>query len=78
NLWRFDVTSSTPSQWKVSFGTDTSPLPLFRARNASGTPQPITSKVELLLDPSTGTRWVSFGTGQFLGDTDRASTALQT
>lgn len=78
NLWRFDVTSSTPSQWKVSFGTDTSPLPLFRARNASGTPQPITSKVEVLLDPSTGTRWVSFGTGQFLGDTDRASTALQT
>jgi type IV pilus assembly protein PilY1 len=78
NLWRFDVTSDTPSQWKVSFGTDTSPLPLFRARNASGTPQPITSKVEVLLDPSTGTRWVSFGTGQFLGDTDRASTALQT
>ncbi|MFZ5454869.1 MAG: pilus assembly protein [Pseudomonadota bacterium] len=78
NLWRFDVTSSTPSQWKVSFGTDTSPLPLFRARNASGTPQPITSKVEVLLDPSTGTRWVSFGTGQFLGDTDRSSTALQT
>lgn len=78
NLWRFDVTSDTPSQWKVSFGTDTSPLPLFRARNASGTPQPITSKVEVLLDPSTGTRWVSFGTGQFLGDTDRSSTALQT
>ncbi len=78
NLWRFDVTSSTPSQWKVSFGTDTSPLPLFRARNASGTPQPITSKVEVLLDPSTGTRWVSFGTGQFLGDTDRSSTAMQT
>lgn len=78
NLWRFDVTSDTPAQWKVSFGTDTSPLPLFRARNASGTPQPITSKVEVLLDPSTGTRWVSFGTGQFLGDTDRSSTALQT
>ena len=78
NLWRFDVTSDTPSQWKVSFGTDTSPLPLFRARNSSGTPQPITSKVEVLLDPSTGTRWVSFGTGQFLGDTDRSSTALQT
>ncbi|MDY0057440.1 MAG: PilC/PilY family type IV pilus protein [Methyloversatilis sp.] len=78
NLWRFDVTSDTPAQWKVSFGTDTSPLPLFRARNASGTPQPITSKVEVLLDPSTGTRWLSFGTGQFLGDTDRASTALQT
>jgi len=78
NLWRFDVTSDTPSQWKVSFGTDTSPLPLFRARNGSGTPQPITSRVEVLLDPSTGTRWVSFGTGQFLGDTDRSSTALQT
>ncbi|MFN4089677.1 MAG: PilC/PilY family type IV pilus protein, partial [Alphaproteobacteria bacterium] len=25
NLWRFDVTSDTPAQWKVSFGTDTSP-----------------------------------------------------
>jgi type IV pilus assembly protein PilY1 len=78
NLWRFDVTSNTPSQWKVSFGTETSPLPLFRARNASGTPQPITSRVEVLLDPATGKRWVSFGTGRFLGDTDRSSTAVQT
>ena len=78
NLWRFDVTSSTESEWKVSFGTPTSPLPLFRARSASGTPQPITSRIEVLLDPSTGTRWVSFGTGQFLGDADRSSTARQT
>lgn len=78
NLWRFDVSSSTPSEWKVSFGTPTSPLPLFRARDASGTPQPITSKVELLLDPSNSTRWVSFGTGKFLGNDDRTSNAVQT
>ncbi|WP_018229255.1 pilus assembly protein [Methyloversatilis universalis] len=77
NLWRFDMTSSVPSEWKASFGTAASPLPLFRAVDSAGTPQPITSRVEVMLDPSTGVRWVSFGTGQFLSTTDRTSHAVQ-
>lgn len=78
NLWRFDVSSSTTTEWKVSFGSSSSPLPLFRALDASGKAQPITSRIEVLLDPSTATRWVSFGTGRFLGTSDRASTDIQT
>ena len=78
NLWRFDMTSATPSEWKVSFGTPASPLPLYRAVDSTGKSQPITSRVEVLLDPSTGVRWVSFGTGQFLSTSDRTSDAVQT
>lgn len=78
NVWRFDVSTSDPASWRVSFGTDSLPQPLFRARDASGNPQAITSRIEVLLDPKNSTRWISFGTGKFLGNTDRASTAVQT
>lgn len=78
NLWRFDLSSATPSEWKVSFGTDSAPLPLYRAKDASNNPQPITSNVEVLLNPADGVRWISFGTGRFLTETDRADTSVQT
>jgi type IV pilus assembly protein PilY1 len=35
NVWRFDIGSATASEWKVSFGTTDSPLPLYRARDAA-------------------------------------------
>lgn len=78
NVWRFDIGSATASEWKVSFGTTDSPLPLYRARDASGKPQPITSNVEVLLNPADGVRWVSFGTGKFLAGSDRADLSVQT
>ncbi|WP_018410586.1 pilus assembly protein [Methyloversatilis thermotolerans] len=78
NVWRFDVTSDNPSNWRVSFGTSQNPLPLFRARDSNGTPQPITSAISLMLDPDTNTRWISFGTGRFLGESDRSNTSVQT
>ncbi|HEY9193750.1 MAG TPA: PilC/PilY family type IV pilus protein [Methyloversatilis sp.] len=78
NLWRFDLSSATPSEWKVAFGTATAPLPLYRAKDASGNPQPITSNVEVMLNPADGVRWISFGTGRFLTETDRADTSVQT
>ena len=78
NLWRFDLSSATPSDWKVAFGTASAPLPLYRAKDASGNPQPITSNVEVMLNPADGVRWISFGTGRFLTETDRADTSVQT
>lgn len=78
NVWRFDIGSATASEWKVSFGTTDSPLPLYRARSASDKPQPITSNVEVLLNPADGVRWISFGTGKFLAGSDRADMSVQT
>ncbi len=78
NVWRFDLTSATASEWKVAFGTTEAPLPLYRALDASGNPQAITSNIEVLLNPADGVRWISFGTGRFLAGTDRADTSTQT
>ena len=46
NLWVFDVTSDTPSNWSSSYGTGTA-LPLFTATNDSGVRQSITSRPEV-------------------------------
>ncbi len=78
NVWRFDIGSETPSEWKVSFGTTDHPQPLYRAKDSTGKPQPITSNVEVLLNPADGVRWISFGTGKFLASGDRADTSVQT
>lgn len=78
NVWRFDLSSATVSEWKVAFGTTEAPLPLYRALDALGNPQAITSNIEVLLNPADGVRWISFGTGRFLAGTDRADTSTQT
>ena len=72
NLWKFDVSSSTPSQWKNSFLT----RPLFKARDANGQPQPITSQ------PNAGGHQdggavVVFGTGRYLTASDVADNQVQ-
>jgi len=78
NVWRFDLSSATASEWAVAFGTPEAPLPLYRALDASGNPQAITSNIEVLLNPADGVRWITFGTGRFLAGTDRADTSTQT
>lgn len=78
NVWRFDLSSAVASEWRVSFGTAEAPMPLYRALDASGEPQAITSNIEVLLNPADGVRWISFGTGRFLAGTDRADNSTQT
>lgn len=78
NVWRFDIGSTTPSEWEVSFGTTDVPQPLYRAKDAASKPQPITSNIEVLLNPKDGVRWISFGTGKFLSNSDRADQSVQT
>lgn len=88
NLWKFDLTSSTPSSWSVAF----SGQPLFVARRtASGTTetaedrrQPITTAPSWLNNRVTsGTTSINglsliFATGRDMTATDAADTSLQT
>jgi type IV pilus assembly protein PilY1 len=73
NLWRVDITNTTPSLWKVKV--------IYQARDASGNIQPITTTPAVTLNPSfpamMGTM-VMFGTGQLLGFGDLTTTKTQT
>ena len=78
NVWRFDLTSTSAADWKVSAysGTATDPDPLFRARDpASGNqPQPITTGIRVGAHPNGINHGVMvyFGTGKYLEVGDQA------
>lgn len=85
NLWKFDLTATTASNWKVAYndgGTPSQPAPLFKARYVSSdTPpvevaQPITAPLEISLHPSGG-YLITFGTGKYFEVDDKISTAVQ-
>ncbi len=73
NLWKFDVTASSPSGWKVAFGGQ----PLFRAEDSLGNPQPITVRPEVGRTPYGNGTMVYFGTGKFLESGDVSTTGAQ-
>jgi len=73
NLWKFKLTSASPAQWSVAFGGQ----PLFVARDAAGTRQPITSAPTWIVHPNGGLM-LAFGTGREMTVLDRANTAGQT
>ncbi|HEV7271393.1 PilC/PilY family type IV pilus protein [Pseudoxanthomonas sp.] len=58
NVWKFDMTSSTPSAWTATR--------LFTAQDADGKAQPISGGVAVGVHPLTRKRWVFFGTGRYL------------
>jgi type IV pilus assembly protein PilY1 len=72
NVWRFDVTSNTPSNWQTSKFGGTSAQPLFTATNANGIPQPITTAVQVQTSLPEGLSrvMISFGTGKNLEAND--------
>lgn len=72
NMWKFDVTNATPSNWQTSFGSVAAPAPLFAATDSASTAQPITSSVEVTRHPNGGFM-VLFGTGQYLSIDDVTS-----
>jgi type IV pilus assembly protein PilY1 len=73
NLWRFDFgDGADTSSWKVSFNGQ----PLFRALDATGTPQPITASPMVIAHPNQG-YVVLFGTGKLFDESDATSTALR-
>ncbi len=67
NLWKFDLSDSDPSHWKIAFEGK----PLFVAKNGTET-QPITSEPIIEFSPQGG-YMVIFGTGKYVNDTDQRS-----
>lgn len=79
NVWKFDVSSTNASQWKVAYKSGSKYLPLFMATDSSGNRQPITAPLTLGSIPSTttGTAMVFWGTGKYLGMSDTTDTSTQ-
>ncbi|MHB1398644.1 MAG: pilus assembly protein [Trichloromonadaceae bacterium] len=67
NLWKFDLGSSDPAEWKLALGGN----PLFTARDSAGRVQPVTARPEVGRHPQSGVM-VYFGTGKYFetGDND--------
>lgn len=77
NMWKFDVSSVVPGNWKVSFPATTgftNGTPLFVAKDASSNLQPITTPPEVSLHPNGGLL-ILFGTGKYLESADDQSSA---
>lgn len=73
NLWAIDVSSSVPAQWTARL--------LFKARDAAGNIQPITTEPVITLHPlypRLQGLFVIFGTGQFLTVNDLTDSQTQT
>lgn len=66
NVWRFDVTSKTASDWGASKFGNAKATPLFVAKDASGNLQPITTAASLaaIRTGNVSRVMVLFGTGQ--------------
>jgi len=89
NMWKFDLTDSSPSNWDVAYKTapytyvggkkvGTTPAPLFQARDESNVAQPITSKPDVMVHCEKQGQMVIFGTGKYLGDYDMGTTQTNT
>ena len=72
NLWKFDLSSTLASGWKVAYGTTAAPLPLFTS--AAG--QAITARPDVTRTPKGGFM-VALGTGRYLDVGDNVTTASQ-
>ncbi len=72
NLWRFDLSSTSASDWKVT-------LVYKGLADASGNQglQPITTMPRLFPDPVTNRLMVVFGTGKLLGVGDNGNSTVQ-
>jgi type IV pilus assembly protein PilY1 len=77
NLWKFDLTDADPARWDLAFTKTPDPQPLFTAQGPDGSPQPITTKPDVMHHPRQHGTMVCFGTGKYLGDLDPADTAVQ-
>jgi type IV pilus assembly protein PilY1 len=82
NLWRFDVTSTTPNDWKNSTNTTRLFIACRTTPAATGCPtadrQAITTRPEVGRGPTSNSVLVYFGTGKFLTNDDPNDKSLQT
>ena len=79
NLWKFDVSSSDPSNWEVDSLGGSAPAPLFQTQivDGAGNRQPITERPEVGRTPYGTGIMIYFGTGKFLEPGDVSSTGRQ-
>jgi len=74
NLWKFDMTSNNPAEWRVAHENATGVVqPMFSAPG-----QPITSRPDVMYHCTQHGYLVTFGTGKFLGEPDRTDASQQT
>lgn len=82
NVWKFDLSHSNSNQWGSFHGSSTTPQPFFVAQNALGQRQPITAPITVETnpvagDPHVGKRFLFFGTGSYMANTDPADRRVQ-
>jgi len=74
NLWKFDLSSTSPAAWGVANAGS----PMFQAVGPDGvTRQAITGGVTVARHPTNYKTWVFFGTGRFLTAGDVANRTIQ-
>lgn len=84
NVWRFDLTSSNPADWRVTDFSNpadvpgtvrTNPSPLFTAKTSASVAQPITSKIISTITFVGGEQRaiLGFGTGQATPQTNTSA-----
>ena len=80
NLWKFDFTDSSASNWAVAYGGSGTPEPLFQAKDSAGNFQPITTKPEVMFHCASDMPgyMVITATGKHLGNVDFSDTQTQT
>jgi Tfp pilus tip-associated adhesin PilY1 len=78
NLWKFDVRDGNPANWKLAYPGN---VPMFKATDAAGNPQPITAPVAVVFNNYGGTHsdrlFVTFGTGSYFKAGDNADLSVQ-
>ncbi len=72
NLWKFDLSSTSPTSWNASFSGNS----LFRAVDASNNPRPIVAPPIFVPHPGGG-NLVMFGTGKLYEEGDQVNTQVQ-
>ncbi|MBF0460564.1 MAG: hypothetical protein HQL87_04130 [Magnetococcales bacterium] len=80
NMWAFDLSNSSPTNWGVAYSSSGSPVPLFTATtNQSITARPVVAKNPNVADTSANVPnlMVYFGTGQYIASGDNTSTYAQ-
>jgi type IV pilus assembly protein PilY1 len=77
NLWKFDLRDSDHTKWGVAFNKDGAPQPLYQAKGPGGSPQPITTKPDIMYHPEKQGFLVCFGTGKYFTESDFSDTSTQ-
>jgi type IV pilus assembly protein PilY1 len=82
NMWAFDLSGATANSWDVAYSAGSTPVPLFNAPAGQAiTGKPVVARhptVPYSTSPSNSPNlMVFFGTGQYLVDSDKASTGIQ-